>query len=246
MNTHKLTFGIATLALLATTASLFVFTGCSGDDSTADSGPTNRDSGVSDSTTGTTDSGKEKRHEPEQRCPRRDRRGRGCKRRLGRRRFARYGYVRERLEHVQHLLHGRSGGCKPLQRVLAVHRELPQVRSDARAGRRSRTTLTGFGRALSARPTKRAGVASLRRWPSLFCWLGPDAITTPPFAFSRGVDVRAPRAHVPRFSCKIRMPFADLWMSRAESPTTWGSGRASVAWKQICCETEAIEGAPLY
>jgi hypothetical protein len=61
MNTHKLTFGIATLALLATTASLFVFTGCSGDDSTADSGPTNRDSGVSDSTTGTTDSGKEKK-----------------------------------------------------------------------------------------------------------------------------------------------------------------------------------------
>ena len=62
MNTHKLTFGVATLALVATTLSLFVSTGCSGDDSTADSGPTNRDSGgSSDSTTGTTDSGKEKK-----------------------------------------------------------------------------------------------------------------------------------------------------------------------------------------
>src|ERR1700722_17036356 len=42
MNTHKITFGIATLALLAATASVFAFAGCSGDDSST---PTTRDSG---------------------------------------------------------------------------------------------------------------------------------------------------------------------------------------------------------
>jgi hypothetical protein len=41
MNTHKITFGIATLALLAATASVFAFAGCSGDDNST---PT-RDSG---------------------------------------------------------------------------------------------------------------------------------------------------------------------------------------------------------
>ncbi len=57
MNTHKVTFGIATFALVATAASLLVFTGCGGGDNTADSGPSNRDSGGVDSTT-EVDSGK--------------------------------------------------------------------------------------------------------------------------------------------------------------------------------------------
>jgi hypothetical protein len=61
MNTHKLTFAVPTLALLATMFSLFVFTGCSGDDSAVDSGPTARDSGIDSSTTATTDSGKEQK-----------------------------------------------------------------------------------------------------------------------------------------------------------------------------------------
>jgi hypothetical protein len=48
MKTHKITFGIAALALLAATASIFAFAGCSGDDTTT-TGPT-RDAS-SDSTT---------------------------------------------------------------------------------------------------------------------------------------------------------------------------------------------------
>jgi hypothetical protein len=57
MNTHRLTLGIATVALFATTASLLFFVGCSNSSTAADGGvPTNRDSGA-DSTTG--DSGKD-------------------------------------------------------------------------------------------------------------------------------------------------------------------------------------------
>jgi hypothetical protein len=54
MNTHRLTLGITILAFFATSASVFAFTGCSGDD-TNSAPSTERDSGK-DSTT--PDSGK--------------------------------------------------------------------------------------------------------------------------------------------------------------------------------------------
>jgi hypothetical protein len=58
MNTNRLTLGIATFALVTTTASLLLFVGCSNSSTTADGGaPTNRDSGADSTTTG--DSGKD-------------------------------------------------------------------------------------------------------------------------------------------------------------------------------------------
>lgn len=57
MNTNKLTLRFGALAFVLTTASVFSFAGCGGDDTT-DAGPTPHDSGT-DSTKGKEDSGKE-------------------------------------------------------------------------------------------------------------------------------------------------------------------------------------------
>jgi hypothetical protein len=55
MKTYKLSFGIATLAFLATTTSVFAFAGCGGDDSSNPT-PTQQDSGADSATK---DSGKD-------------------------------------------------------------------------------------------------------------------------------------------------------------------------------------------